>query len=353
MNIAALPSPESQKPVLTRKRKAAMIVQLLIGDGGKLALSQLPEDLQILLAREVGAIRLIDRNTVNAVAEEFAKQLGDVGLSSPGGADSAIEALSAHLSTDLATKLRAEMGAAKNGDPWPMILALTDETILGIMQSESVEVCAITLSKLPVSKAATVLEKLPGDQARRITYAISQTENIAPDAVKRIGAALVQEHCTKKALAFEKAPVARVGAILNSSPAQTRDSVLEGLGTDDPVFADGVRKAIFTFKDIPLRLVPTDVPACIRGVDAADLSTAIAAALAGDDDLVASAEFILGNISQRMAGQIREDAAEKGAIKGKAAEEAMRVVSSAIRSLVDEGTITLNSDDEEEEEQNA
>ena len=131
----------------------------------------------------------------------------------------------------------------------------------------------------------------------------------------------------------------------------TRDTVLEGLGEDDPNFADGVRKAIFTFKDIPLRLVPTDVPACIRGIDASDLSTAIAAALSGDDELVAAAEFILANISQRMATQIREDANEKGAIKGKAAEEAMRALSSAIRELVDEGTITLKSDDDEEAEE--
>jgi flagellar motor switch protein FliG len=338
-------------PAMTRKRKAAMIVQLLIGDGGKLKLSQLPEELQVLLAHEVGAIRLVDRETVHSVANEFAAQLGAIGLSAPGGTESAIEALAQHLSPDLANRLRADLSSARNGDPWPMIVALDDTVILEIMNTESVEICAVTLSKLPVSKAAAVLEKLPGNQARRITYAISETENIVPDAVKRIGTALVHDYCTKKTVAFEKAPVARVGAILNSSPALTRDTVLEGLGEDDPNFADGVRKAIFTFKDIPLRLVPTDVPACIRGIDASDLSTAIAAALSGDDELVAAAEFILANISQRMATQIREDANEKGAIKGKAAEEAMRALSSAIRALVDEGTITLKSDDDEEAEE--
>mgnify|MGYP003763299159 CR=1 FL=1 len=35
----------------------------------------------------------------------------------------------------------------------------------------------------------------------------------------------------------------------------------------------------------------------------------------------------------------------------KAAEEAMRALSSAIRELVDEGTITLKSDDDEEAEE--
>ena len=350
METSTLAPLSARTPPLSRKRKAAMIVQLLIGDGGKLKLSQLPEEMQVLLARELGAIRLVDRETVHQVAAEFARDLGAVGLSSPGGADGAIDALSEHLSPELANRLRAELASAKNGDPWTMVLALPDEVLLLIMTRESPEVSAVALSKLTVMKAAIVLEKLPGDQARRITYAISQTEKIAPDAVRRIGAALVKEYCTKKAVAFDKAPVARVGAILNSSPALTRESVLEGLGTDDPVFADNVRKAIFTFKDIPSRLVPTDIPACIRGIDADVLSTAIAAALAGEAELVASAEFILSNISQRMAGQIREDAAEKGTVKPKAAEEAMRTLSSAIRELVDTGAITLVSDDGEDDE---
>tara|TARA_B110000285_G_scaffold220490_1_gene272299 strand:- start:1658 stop:1948 length:291 start_codon:yes stop_codon:yes gene_type:complete len=65
----------SRTPPLTRKRKAAVIVQLLIGDGGKLELSQLPEEMQMLLASELGAIRLIDCDTVHLVTAEFARDL--------------------------------------------------------------------------------------------------------------------------------------------------------------------------------------------------------------------------------------------------------------------------------------
>lgn len=348
MTQSTLPPLAARTPPLTRKRKAAMIVQLLIGDGGKLELSQLPESMQMLLARELGAIRLIDRDTVHQVAAEFTRDLGAVGLSSPGGAGGAIDALSDHLSPNLANKLRAELANAKGSDPWGVLLALPDAGLIGIMTRQSTEVGAVTLSKLPVARAAAVLEKLPGDLARRITYAVSKTEKIAPAAVLRIGAALVKDHCNEVAVAFEKAPDARVGAILNSSPALTRDSVLEGLGADDPEFADSVRKSIFTFKDIPTRVTPTDIPACIRGVAPEVLATAIASALAGDADMVATAEFILENISQRMAGQIREEATEQGPIKAKIAEAAMRDLSSAVRAMVDEGTITLVSTEEDE-----
>ena len=348
MTQSSMASLAARTPPLTRKRKAAMIVQLLIGDGGKLELSQLPEDMQLLLARELGAIRLIDRDTVHQVAKEFTRDLSSIGLSSPGGAGGAIDALCEHLSPNLAGKLRAEYASGEGVDPWTALLALPDDRLIEIMNQQSIEVGAVTLSKLPVARAAAVLEKLPGDLARRITYAVSQTEKIPPLAVQRIGAALVKDHCKSEDIAFEKAPDARVGAILNSSPALTRESVLEGLGADDPEFASDVRKSIFTFKDITTRVTPTDIPACIRGVAPEVLATAVAAALAGEPDFVATAEFILANISQRMAAQIREEATEQGAIKPKVAEEAMRELSAAVLALSEDGTITLITDDDED-----
>lgn len=337
-------------PPLTRRRKAAMIVQILLKDGSAPSLGQLPEQLQLMLTDELGALRLVDKATVSAVAEEFTAELEAIGLTAPGTRDGAITALSDHLSPVLATQLRSQLDSVRNGDHWPVIVDLSVERIIAIMKAESIAICAVTLSKLPVAKAAEVLSKTPGERARRITYAMSQTENIAPDAVRRIGAALAFEYGHTPDIAFEKAPVQRLGAILNSTVTDTREDVLIGLTGEDPEFATNVRKAIFTFKDIAPRVKPTDVPNTIRNVDGDVLITAIAAALAGDDALIASAEFILGSISQRMAGQLREDAEERGRIKKDDAEKAMAAVTTAIREMADGGVITLIDPDEADEE---
>lgn len=341
----------SRSTDMTRRRKAAMVVQMLLGDGGSLSLEQLPEALQETLARELGEIRLVDRATVSAVAEEFAAELQAVGLSASGTHDGAVLTLADHLSPVLADRLRSQLESVRNGDHWPAIVALDNTRILAIMQAESIEVCAVTLSKLPVSKAAEVLSKTPGDRARRITYAMSLTADVSPQAVQRIGAALALEYGRPRNLAFEKAPVQRLGAILNSTSTDTREDVLEGLGSTDPTFASDVRKAIFTFKDIAPRVKPTDIPNCIRSVDAEVLTMAIAAGLAGDEALVASAEFILGSVSQRMAGQLREEAAERGRLKKADAEAAMSAITTAIREMSDGGVITLIDPDEAGEEE--
>jgi len=346
--------PDFSPPVeLTRKRKAALIVQMLLSDGGKIELRSLPEHLQETLAMELSAIRLVDRETVNAVAEEFIELLQAVGLSAPGGPTAAIEALSGVMSPDLINKLRERFGNSTEGDQWPRIIEMEVEELLPIVNAESIQVCAVLLSKLPVEKAAGLLSQMPGDRARRITFAVSQTADISADAIRRIGSALVEEHCRSKLSAFDKTPVDRVGAILNSSPSNTREDVLEGLDTADEVFAKDVRKAIFTFADIPTRLSSADVPAIIRVVNPDVLTTAMAAALQDEGPIMAAAEFLLANISQRMAGQMREDAAERGKIKKALGEEAMNAVTTAIRAQVDAGEISFVDPDEAEEDEAA
>ncbi|WP_341366380.1 FliG C-terminal domain-containing protein [Yoonia sp. BS5-3] len=345
MQMSMSPSPE-----LTRRRKAAMIVQMLISDGGELSLSQLPESLQELLTREMGAIKLVDRETVSAVAEEFLSAVDAVGLTAPGNEDAAILAIADHLSPQLADRLRKQTASVRNGDHWPLITSLPNERIVAIMTSESIEVCAITLSKLSVAQAAEVLSLTPGDRARKISLAMSQTADTSPEAVRIIGKGLAEDYGQTPALAFERAPVQRLGAILNSTKSDRREEVLESLDNDDPAFATDVRNAIFTFKDIVHRIKELDIPNCIRAVPGETLTIAIAAALKGDDHLKASAEFILSNVSQRMATQIRDDAMEAGTIKKAAGEEAMGSVTNAIRELVDTGTITMRTLDEEDED---
>ena len=78
-----------------------------------------------------------------------------------------------------------------------------------------------------------MLGTLPGDQARRITYAISLTGNIPPHAVDQIGSSLAAQIANKPEKAFEDTPVKRLGSILNVSAANIRDTLLSGLEEDD------------------------------------------------------------------------------------------------------------------------
>ncbi|NBD28541.1 MAG: flagellar motor switch protein FliG [Alphaproteobacteria bacterium] len=333
---------------LPRARKAALVVQYLLNDGQDLPLSDLPEDSQVRLSRELGALDLVDRATFQAIATEFAEALGNLAMTVPGSLEAVLSGLDGKISPQALQKLRDESASKAGADPWKQVLALDPDTLLPVLETESIEIGAVLLSKLPTSKAADLLARLPGEQARRIAHAVSRTADIRPDAVARIGEALAAQYCGAGAPAFPQTPGQRIGAILNSSGAETRDRLLEDLAQQDPDFADTVRKAIFTFADIPARLSPLDVPKVIRDIPGEDLVKALGAAKATGGALAVGADHILSNMSQRMADSLREEIDELGKIKKADGEAAQTDVVTAIRAAADRGEITLIEPDEDE-----
>lgn len=332
--------------VLSPRQKAAVIVRFLLTEGSTIPLASLPEHMQAALAEQMGQMRLIDRVTLDEVVAEFLSELESVGLSFPGGIEGALTMMDGHISQSAASRLRRMASASSKVDPWERITALPVDRLLPILADEAVEVGAVMLSKLPVAKAAEILGRLPGDRARRVAYAVSMTGKVDPETVRRIGAALLAELDNQPPRAFETNPVERVGAILNVSQSGTREDVLLGLEAEDAGFAAEVRRAIFTFVHIPARLAPRDAPKITRLVEQAQLVTALSAAQ-GKPDLEEAAEFLLANISQRLAQGLREEMAARGKVKDKDGEEAMTAIINAIRTLETSGEITLIQPDED------
>ena len=341
---AGLPAPRG-KPVLTRRQKAAIIVRILLREGAELKLSDLPDTLQFELTREMGALRMVGRETLHDVIDEFMAEVRGLGMTFPGGVAGALDLLDGALSPSCMRRLREEHGVPVSGDPWEVVSGLSSEALISVIQSESTEIAAVILSKLPVRRASELLGMLPGELARRITYAISTTGAVDPETVRTIGMAVAAQLMAEGPRAFDDAPVARVGAILNSSAAATRDDVLTGLDEEDQQFANEVRKAIFTFTNIPERIDPRDIPKVARAVDQTLLVTALAGAKGKDAE---ASEFVLSNMSQRLAAQLRDEMEEAGTVKTKDAEEAMSAVVAAIRDMESAGELTLLSGEDED-----
>ena len=337
------------KPVkrgLTQPEKAAIIVRFLLAEGSPVPISQLPDHMQSALTQKMSQMRTVDRKTLAAVLEEFIGQLEEVGLSFPGGIEAALAVMDGHISANAASRLRRMAAATQSGDPWARLTAMPNQQLLPVLTEESFEVAAVMLSMLPVAKSAELLGKLPGDRARRVAYAVSQTASIEPDTVKRIGLALANQLDAAPPRAFDTDPVQRVGAILNISPSLTREDVLRGLDEVDTTFAQAVRKAIFTFEHIPKRVLGRDVPKLVRTVEQNTLVTALAACF-GKPEMEEASEFILANMSQRMAQGLREEMAALGTVKDKVGEEAHNAVVSVIRDLEAAGEIVLAQEEDD------
>ena len=74
----------SQGGGLNGRAKAAIVVRLLLNEGADLPLEDLPDELQERLTQTMGRMGMVDRNTLAAVALEFAEALDGVSMRQDG-----------------------------------------------------------------------------------------------------------------------------------------------------------------------------------------------------------------------------------------------------------------------------
>ena len=323
---------------LTGAEKAAVIVQMILADGGSLSLEKLPRDSQIQVANDFMRLNSIDRATLGRVVDELEEALNAGSLKFPDSMADTLNTLDGQIDGDLADELRRLNGIETKRDPWPDIVGMPTEELAKIVAGESTNISAILLSKLDPEKASEVIETLSEEDARALMFALSDTNAIHPDLVELMGAVLDRKTAAGAPSAFKAPPHARTAAILNAAGTAMRDGILDALAAEDAEYAALVRKAIFTFADIPTRLSAADIPKVARVIAAEDMVKALAAA---KTDFGESVEFLLDNMSKRMADGIREEMGDVPEMSTKAAETAMAKVTAGIRSLLDLGDIVL------------
>ncbi|ABL72528.1 flagellar motor switch protein FliG [Paracoccus denitrificans] len=332
---------------LSPRQKAAVIVRLVLAEGGDIDLARLPPELQTELAQEMALMGVVDRETRNAIVSEFCDRLEAISLSFPGDIDGTLNLLDGHLSPDTTDELRRLAALNGAGDPWDSIAAMAPGLLAELARTEAIEIAAVMFSKLPVPRAAEVFGLLEKERARQIAYAMSLTGGIGTEALRRIGRALIQAAAAVPQPPLEGKAGEKVGAILNFSPSGMRDSVLAGLDDDDAVFAGEVRKTIFTWAHIPRRIDARDIPRIMREVDNPVLLKALAGARGPSRETV---DFLLGGISPRLAESMREEMEGLGKVSTRDAEEAMDQVVITIRRMEAAGDLFLIAQEPEEEE---
>ncbi len=328
----------SRRNALTRRQKAAVIVRLLVNEDMQPDLAQLTEAQQTSLTRDIAALRRVDKDTLSAVLGEFVAEIEGIALSFPADLGGALEQLEGFISEHAAAKLRRESGLSYAGDPWDRLSALGTEKLLPVLINEPPEIAAVILSKLKVGRAADILGQIPGPVARRITFAISRTATIDPDTVQAIGGALLESLDAEPIAAFPEGPVSRIGALLNTTTAAIRDDMLEGLDSEDKDFAREVRKAIFTFANIPERIEPRDIPRILRDIEDDVVVKALALAQVA---FPKAAEYFFESLSTRMADQLRESIEDAGVPAAAEGEKAMARIVGRIREMERGGELIL------------
>jgi flagellar motor switch protein FliG len=215
--------------------------------------------------------------------------------------------------------------------------------VLSFIQDEHPQTIAVVLAHMQSELAAMVMGGLNEELQRDVAHRLAVMDRIAPDVLDHV------EDILRRKLSAVLGPteasvaggVQSLVDILNRSDRTTERLILEGLETEDPELADEVRQRMFVFEDIT-SLDDRAVQLVLRQVESADL----AVALKGVREDVRTK--VLKNMSERAAENLAEEIELLGPVRTRTVEEAQAKVVGIIRTLEEQGVLTISRGGDDE-----
>ena len=329
---------------LTRRQKAAVIIGVLGAETAGPVLEQFDETSLRNFTHAMSGLKRIDATQVRATIAEFLVELAtDEGVVH-GGLATARELLEQHVAEGLLMRILDDAESPSANNVWQKLAKVSDEALADFLAREHPQTAAVVVSKFSPEHAARILNRLEPELARDVVVGLSRVTSLDPHVIEAIGDTMSRGFlATHSDDAQKHDPADRVGAIMNYTSPSIRDHILGQIESDQPEFAEEIRRKMFTVEDIPARVPRRAVAAVVRSLDQEVLLKAL---FVTKDSAPETGEFILSNISTRMSEQLREELGEITSVRRKEGENAQAEVIRVIRELVARGEIELVEEEE-------
>ncbi|MDZ7628408.1 MAG: FliG C-terminal domain-containing protein [Parvularculaceae bacterium] len=338
-SLATLPPPKASP--LTPAQKAAIVLASLPRDVAAAIVADIDDTHLAAVIRAVSEMRAASPQARIAAAQDFIAEVLRRREELPAGPSEA-----SRLLGEVADKARVErvMAAiaptgASSGDLWRKAAALPAARIVDFLRGQRIQTAAAILSNLPPATAAEILAAAPLDFSKLLAGAIARLEKPDEVTAEAIARAIETELFSGAAPA-NAAPVASVLFVdmLDLLPASLREGLISHIGAGDEGMAATIRSTLLTFQILPERLTEVAVAALVR---TAERSVLMQALKLGETNAPTTNDYLLANMSKRMADQLREELAGLAPPSEAEGEAAQRAIVAAVKTLEKSGDIKL------------
>jgi flagellar motor switch protein FliG len=319
---------------LSGPQKAALLLVQLGKDRSAAILRSMQEPEIEELMTEVARLDHVRAEVVQEVMTEFVQAIGERLRFGGGGLKVARDMLETGLGEIRANDILSRIDAG--GRPFEFLRSSDPRQVMTFLANEHPQTVALVLAHLTAEHAASLLSWLPLDVQSDVAHRIAVMERPSPEVVRQ-----VEEELEHKLSNLTEAPgdslaggVMPLVNILNRSNPTTGQAILERLEQTDVDLADEVRRRMFVFEDI-VTLDDRTVQLVLREVDTKDLALALKGM--GDD----VRRKVMGNLSERAAGNLAEEIDLLGPARLRDVEAARDGVVKVIRALEEAGQIVL------------
>lgn len=325
---------------LSAAQKAAIVLASLPRETAAAIVAEVGDVHLKAFVRAVSDMKSVPAQARLAIAQEFIAAVLRRREELPGGPTEAQKILA-----EITDAARVERIMGESADPkrnaagiWRKAGELTAEKLLNYLQKQRLPVIAAILMNLPAEKAAEIIGLAPESFSKAAIAAIARLKAPDPETSDAIAIAIEHELLQSRGEANAASVSEPATEIFDFLPAELRNGLMAHLESTDALIAAALKRTLITFEQLPDRLNESAVAALFRVADRNELLRALKH---GEINAPDATNFLLSNISKRMAEQFREELASLSTLSAADGEAAQRQVIAVLKRLEKSGEIKL------------
>ena len=339
---------------ITPSQRAAVIIALLGEAAAKPIVEKLDDAALAKVVTALENISMLAREELVEIVIDFLTQLRNNAGALRGGRERAREMMSGIVDSSRLNLLYGdapeETGAAEavTGDTWSRLRKREPKHIAEYLSGMPPNVIALILRKLDPGMASNILCLLPDDKMSPTLGQMVEGNKVDTGIEVAIERMMEIEFLNNQETAGESADeyLETIGEVLSLIPDAKRDSLVSFLRAQHETKLPIIQKGLFTIESLPEIMPRNAVPVVFREIDN-DVMVKVLTSLQGSYSAVS--DFLLGNISSRMADQLRDSMKDAPAISQEASENLQRDFLTSVMDLKRRGLITIVRPDPKED----
>jgi flagellar motor switch protein FliG len=315
-------------------QKAAILMLALGDEHTSRMFGRLGEDEIRDLSLAMAQLGSVPAALVEAVCEEFARELGQAGHI-VGSFETTERLLLKTMPRDRVAQIMDEIRGPAGRTMWDKLGNVNESVLANYLKNEYPQTVAVVLTKVKPDHAARVLAILPDGFAMEVVMRMLRMENVQKEALEGVERTLKAEFMSNLARTQRRDAHEMMAEIFNGLDRQAEGRIMAALEERNREAAERIRGLMFTFEDLK-RLDAQGLQTLLRSVEKERLTLALKGA--GEE----MRELFFRNMTERAAKLLRDDIGALGPVRLKDVDEAQAAVVAAAKDLAAQGQIQLS-----------
>ena len=325
---------------LTGPEKAAILIMSLPTEAATGFLQRLDDDEVERIMTAVSHMGEVSPGLQRRVVADFQKSLAEQSGTIVGGRERAVELANRTLGPDRGERILANLGRDGSGIEWTL-QAFAPDYIASTIANEHPQTIALILSQLPAENGAEVIAELPEALRADVVLRLADLDEVESKVIDALEESVAEMFGDRFGAAARVGGANVAALMLKRGPSAESDRILDMLESRSADIAKSIRGQMLTFNDL-IDIDDRGFQLLLREVASEDLVVALKTA----SD--AMTQKVFSNVSSRAAKQLREELELLGPMKLSEVEAVQERIVATVRSLADEGVITLSTGDSDD-----